>query len=300
MAATSIAVGLTTAGLTACGDESRNGGSAGEDDGKGPGVTPERRQLVVAENELISRCMRRHGFEHVTVIPPSEDVFGGPVEHDNVAARKRNGYGMSRRDRGKEADGIGVNGRYMKSLPKSEQRRWELTYFGDPNTAVQVRLADGSEVRFNRDGCITEARRKLYGDVASYLKLFMIAVNYSGKAVGMTERDPDYVATVARWRSCMAGRGYHFESPNAAQESVQKLYAEKDRETARKQEIAIATADAECDREVGLSELRRDLLKKNTKLAGKKYEAEILGYQELEQKALERAKKLVGPETLGR
>ncbi|TDC62559.1 hypothetical protein E1200_25325 [Actinomadura sp. GC306] len=298
--AASMSIGLAMAVLTACGGEEREGESGGGDTGQGPGVTPERRQLVIAENELISRCMRRQGFKHVTEIPPAENVFGTPVEHDDVDARKQNGYGLSDRNPGKEADGIGVNGRYMQTLSKSEQRRWELAYFGGGNSEMQVRLADGSVVTFNRNGCITEARRSLYGDVASYLKVYMIAINYSGKAVGMTERDPGYLEAIAQWRNCMAGRGYHFESPKAAQEAAQDLYTDKDRETARRQEIAIATADAECDRKVNLSKLRRDLLEKNTKLAGKKYEAEILGYQELEQKALKRAKELVGPETLGR
>ncbi|GAA4234121.1 hypothetical protein GCM10022254_38260 [Actinomadura meridiana] len=265
------------------------------------GMTLERRQLIIAENELTSICMRKHGFKHVTAIPPVREAPDpAAVEGDNIASRKANGYGLSSRGQGNGLDGVGVNGRYLDSLSKAEQARWQRTYIGDDTKKINVTMPDGSTVSTGSDGCVTEARRTLYGDISKYLRVYMVAVNYTGEAYRLTIGDPAYTAAVGRWKQCMTGRGYHFDSPKAAYEATDEEYEKaEDKAKARRQEIAVAMADAECNRQVGLSKLQHEIQQKNEEAMAKKYQADILAYRELEKTALAHAKKLVNPKLLG-
>lgn len=58
---------------------------------------------------------------------------------------------------------------------------------------------------------------------------------------------PAYLAAIAHWRSCMAGRGLLYTSPEAAhRELSMRVAAGGPTPEIRSEEIAVASADGEC------------------------------------------------------
>ncbi len=262
----------------------------------------EARTLHAAEQEYIRRCAAEAGFEFIptayeelerlraaagnTVLPP----FGS----DDVEMAAKEGYGLSERISDvADADPEAANRAIFEGLSAEEQRRYALLITGDTDDEIEVTLPNGAVVSTPRDGCISDVRRLLYGDLARYIELNSIAINMEGQIQAEAAGDPDFIAAEARWSACMHEKGWDVDSHTDAVVLAGSGYEGGDSATARETEIVIATDDAGCAVESGsVAAAQRALTAARTKVAGD-LEGEILAYQEMLLSALDAARQIL-------
>jgi hypothetical protein len=261
----------------------------------------ERRFLFLAEQELVSRCMATEGFRYEVVAPPLADFQAeAPPPGVDLDNRRLVGYGYlaglpagggAHRDAGPQDP----NAIYAQSLPPERQQGFQTALFGRDDQPVIAELPDGDTVSVNAGGCLSEVRIVLYGDLETWLYLDYVTNNLRAEAATRMLADDRHRAAVDRWRSCMQARGFDYQTPGDARDAVADMYvaAGADRQAVLAQEIQIAVADGECDLETGLSDMVDRLRQAHLAQVEQDRFGEILGFQELQREALDRAEDLL-------
>ncbi|MEV0787628.1 hypothetical protein AB0I52_32705 [Streptomyces sp. NPDC050423] len=142
------------------------------------------------------------------------------------------------------------NQAYLASLSQSRRQDYPVALFGHDDTRLTIDLTDGESITTNRDGCTSQARRLLYGpDLVTWLGNQFIASNLNVEVHRRVTSDPAYLTAVNEWRTCMKGRHQAFTTPEAARQAAARTRgADEAGSTPAAAEIAIAVADAECQR----------------------------------------------------
>ncbi|RBQ17027.1 hypothetical protein DP939_26405 [Spongiactinospora rosea] len=246
--------------------------------------------------------MTRHGFRYVmNKLPATEEKsVDNTLTGDDLELKSRVGYGANFDDPSSGGEPDDPNQDYLDTRSDDDRSAWTARLSGTKEP-VRVTLPDGGEMAANADGCIGEARSRLYGDFKTWLTGSSIVNTMSGRVHALLPKDPAYLAKVAEWRTCMAAKGYRYDSPDASTDAVmaelekaKKAGEEASGRAARRaKELRIATADAECDRRVRLSATVRDLYQKYWAQEARKSESAILAYRELLTAAIGRAKQVV-------
>ncbi len=203
--------------------------------------------LDVAENQLIAQCMRRAGLSYPDVPPPRDDrpVVGlvrasAPLRVEDA---RREGYPDSVMI---AASRQGPVEAHADALPPESRERFHEVLRGDTGTDVRVTLAGGFETAASSGGCVGSARKELYGSVANFLTVFYTAELAQRQASG-ADRDQEVVAAYESYAQCMGVKGHRVAAPAEAIALAKKHPSE---------EVALATADAECRAATRLHELR--------------------------------------------
>jgi hypothetical protein len=251
----------------------------------------ERAVLLLAQERLVSRCMRAKGLTYHAVGPSSaeleaEDAAAHALERaygsDDVERARREGYGLSRLQKTTAAAGDPVrdhpNTRLVQSMSPAQQQAYTVALFGESGDMAALDLPGGMQLSVSVTGCVAEARKSLYGDVRRYLRLQVLVENIGGDAVRRVLEDPRYVRAVAAWRACMADHGYRYR------EATDALAAMADRRT--------AVRDATCNRSARVAATGRRLQAKVTAALAADREGDIQAYRELQATALRRARAL--------
>jgi hypothetical protein len=163
----------------------------------------EQRTMHEAQFLLVSRCMRRAGFENpdIPFAPYTLDRRYGLQDLD--AARKW-GYGLPPT---MVVDESAVQA-YTDSLSPKERRTYESAYGGGPDGAE----AAGTDNSTMPGGCADEARDALYGSTTQALRaeeLRGMSYDIEFEAYFASEKDPRVQLAVGAWSDCMEERGYH-------------------------------------------------------------------------------------------
>ncbi|MGL5826208.1 MAG: hypothetical protein ACRCYU_15550 [Nocardioides sp.] len=291
MTAIAATIWLTLA-VSAC-------GSAGDDRPLSIGPEDARRaaagiyvgsgRLWYVEQQLISRCMRKAGFDY-QVLPQGPDRTMRTDYSDDVAKARATGYGLLDQIRA---------GRRVMALEESEAgesaaRDRALT--GPPGAkVVRIRSTEGDTITSSSVGCGAEAWTELYGSVAEALQFTEFQANtvygilYSAREDSEATND-----AFDRWKECMEKRGYpDLEERDSAQALAYGEYDRGDDAAARSLELKIAEADALCDQESGYTSAA--VKAENAALARfiTDHEAEMAGFQEIQRNALAIARGVV-------
>jgi hypothetical protein len=258
--------------LAACGGGSGSGSGSGEGGGKDdpakpPAVSaipaldsandkplpldayllnPEQdRTLSRAEQALVSRCMARFGFTYAAGDGTPERRGG-----DMPASRIDGRYGPQSmalaRQWGYHPEGGAVNAApqpWAKTQPKlTPQMRTAMT----GSDSRKEKLGPGGQTlgghRVPVHGCAGEARKELTGSPDKPAGNARLAGGLNEKTLAQMMADPRVRAVYAKWSACMAGKGYHYAVPAAAQSD--DAWARTDRPSPR--EIRVAVADQQC------------------------------------------------------
>ena len=157
-----VAVGLVA---TACA-----GGGPAEDLLRDSGTRSDQDFLLLAEDELTKRCMERAGFRFITVPPDQLPVEPKNYQwgRDDVEVARKRGYGLSEKDPFQGF--LDPNAEYKKSLSRSERERYGVTLSGHWENRIEFTLPDGTTFSISGDGCVAEARKKIYGDLRRYMR----------------------------------------------------------------------------------------------------------------------------------
>jgi hypothetical protein len=255
------------------------------------------RFLFLAEEELVSRCMAARGFRYVAVAPPKDaEEPEAPYGNDDVEWARRYGFGklVAPRSVLAEFERTHPNRTIVERLTPDRRRAYGQALTGDLRRQVAITLPDGSQRTATVDGCVADVRRRLYGDLRSWLMRGYQAQNIGQQVRARVIGDPRYTDAVARWRSCMQERGYRYEDPGTARRELGALLEKApDPIRLRDREVAVAVADAECAARVGLvaAAVRLDLDLRAIVLA--ENEGVVVAYRDQQASALQRAKELL-------
>lgn len=185
---------------------------------------PGDRSVWSAREEVVSTCLAAAGIRYV----PSPYPGGAPprvrYEYPNPQLVQRYGY---------EATAHQPN---MLVAPTSSQI---------PDSELSI-----------RDACNQKASKELEEDRVNEIRDLIAQANQTmGSRVVAS---PSYQAAIAKWSSCMAGRGFHYASMKQAMEAAGT--ARGSGPTPARPALDIANADFECQHNVKLIELTHSIM----------------------------------------
>jgi hypothetical protein len=284
-------------------------GGAGPGQGSGALSLEDDARIILAEEELISRCMADHGLTYHAVGPSveelreqrlaedqqSDDWFGS----DDVERASRGGYGFADALDDPEPTRDPVvdhpNNVHLESLSPAERQAWHEALFGTFEDHESFELPGGGQASTATSGCLWEARDQLHGDAREYFRTTMALTDIGQQVTERVRADDRYQSAVAGWQACMRDSGHRFDSPAEAQNEIDALVATApDRASARAREVAVSVADATCSREAGLAEAARDLIPQHREQVEAEFEGERLALQEMLRATLDRAREVLG------
>jgi hypothetical protein len=208
--------------------------------------------LETAFHRLNRRCLTAEGFDPPVTPPPRY-----PVPEDEAAAiglseRRTAGYGLDA-DGSTGTAGNGATDPYAERLSPSEQRRYRAALFGPSDQGVRVSLGGGPYVVQPAQGCVAASRRALAGDLAVWARLSYLPQILDDRLAQRALTAPGYLAALADWRACMAGRGHPYRTPEDARSAMKDEHrADRGRTGPSRREIVVAVADGECATQVHL------------------------------------------------
>ena len=210
-------------------------------------LTPaERWRLSRAVDDATVRCMAGKGLRYT---PPANDLARHEPWFRSVDAL-RDGYGLSTAET--QPNDADPNAAHLAGRPESEQAAWRSALLGTWSDPVSVSLPDGSDTSTSRDGCVSDARIAVYGNLEG-----VISADFANQA--LTDRrlheravadDTPYRTALARWRACMATAGHPVpEDAGSGRDEAAEGYRRLNAAAARQAEVAIARADAACQQQ---------------------------------------------------
>ncbi|MGI8407583.1 MAG: hypothetical protein ACR2L3_03645 [Actinomycetota bacterium] len=247
--------------------------------------------LILAENELIKRCMERAGFQFITV-PPEQLVPSAPGSQwgrDDVGFAKHRGYELAASKSGDVV--VDPNAAYVASLSREEARQFTIAYSGTDKDRLSISLDNGTVFSINGEGCLADARRRLYGDLPAYFELSVATMQIEPEVDRRVAADPAYVDALRQWQECIHNEGYGFATPADAFAAASALYEESPIPSdAKVMETRIAVADAQCGVESRLARVGQSLESRYQKEIRAANEGEVIAALQLQAEAVERAK----------
>ncbi|MFC5217595.1 hypothetical protein [Streptomyces coerulescens] len=183
--------------------------------------------LTRAMSSLAQRCMQRAGFDYRPDDTPSVDIGVMDRRYGIANSHTAQTYGYHFPTPRTDRDGA------AKSLSPAGR----IALAGQPE-------ADGS---LDPDGgCIGEAKRRLAGGDGRFGP-DKPARELNLESYARSQKDPRVLAVFRTWSSCMAAKGYRYDSPMDAIDDP-AFGAEKTSPA----EISTARADVECKKKTGL------------------------------------------------
>ncbi|MGI5225737.1 hypothetical protein [Actinoallomurus sp. CA-142502] len=249
---------------------------------------------AAAQYEYIYRCMATHGFHYIKPPVGSKDV--------NPTMPDQQGYGISvaeARSHGYGSKGHSDNARteidQTAGLSAAQKQAWGLAFFGRENgPTVRVNLPGGGQIEENAEGCLAEARIKIYGSLEQQMRLQNLAGNLPIMARQRADADPTMKKLNSTWSACMTGKGYKgLAAPKDARAKASEFHQNIPEAEASQQEIQLAVADASCESAARYAP-QRHLLEDRYYTAGLHYfDGEIAALRELNEESLKRARQIL-------
>ncbi|WP_079131788.1 hypothetical protein [Streptomyces nanshensis] len=285
-----LLVGVPIAGTAGCGAQ-RTSGDAG--DRPREITAAETALLASAQEELVGRCMERHGFRYWPAAPPTRDELREfPYAVDDLGWARRHGYGGDLQREASRYQRTGPNAQYTKGLSADRRRAYAVTRTGDGTRAVEVTAPNGVDIRQNRTGCLAQAQGRLYGDFREWFRLSTVVTNLPDHS-GKIRRTALYGNAVEAWSACMKEKGHTYGSPSGLQTALEKAADGATPREAHRIEVRLATAEAACARSTPLSATVRTLEKHYAEADRAQYGADIDAHRRMQLSALQRARHLV-------
>ncbi|MGI5170150.1 hypothetical protein ACQEU3_37940 [Spirillospora sp. CA-253888] len=243
-----------------------------------------------ASERLIARCMARAGFAYTEQPPPSPAEPVARQVLGDVEWARRHGYGLL-------PDGPGSgdqdsNSRHLAGLTPEGRNAWYGRLMGSGRRLV-VELPGAGRLSASDNGCVAEARRALYGDLAGWYRARRIVDHLDGYAAREMTRTPRYRAGLAAWAGCVRERGYAVSSPRELRRLATPGTPAPVGGQAKAREIAAAVAEAECATSTGFSRAADALHRRyRTEIEGR-FARELDALKSYERDAAPRARRIL-------
>ncbi len=239
-------------------------------------VLAELRRIGRVEELHVSRCMADAGFDFAVsnlAEPSLQERIVGVLEPDrdgDAGYRASHGYGywmeasllqqlLSGRSVGGDSAGK-INQARIDALTSADQERWVAVLFGPPGLVEEYRDPSGATLlSVPSAGCYAAARRQMWGDLQTYLRVKVTADDLRAEYTATRENDRELAALEGDWSACMARHGYDLDSRADAYTQALNGYRSGYSDAAKSSELAIAGADAECVVETSYTERHVDI-----------------------------------------
>lgn len=250
----------------------------------------EERLLSRAEFVLTRECMSRAGFRLFDVSAGADgDLLRFPYGVDDVAWAARNGYGSRLEEAHAKAAEADPNARFFRSLSPARQRLAVAALNGGRPSGLSAVMPNGMPVTHSDLGCVSEARRRLYGDLPGWFASLKIVENLPQTAIDLVMRDAAYLRVSRQWSACMARSGYDFRTPADSRALALDPTAHLGWEGERRQ----AVTEAGCLRSTGLVAVARALERRVGADLATTFASSIELHRRLQIAALDRARAVV-------
>ena len=195
-------------------------------------------RLNMRQQDLVAACMRNQGFEYVPAVPP---IDAQDFVFDEEEYAREQGFGISIEWRGGDSileQWVNPNQAIEEGLSASERNAYQEALYGTPtglefgsipssglesgddDSASVEEFASAEELEaseveseleesFWGGGCTGEASQEVYGKVDEvYSELEPMFTELQERV----ESDPRVVEASREWTTCMADRGYDFQT----------------------------------------------------------------------------------------
>jgi hypothetical protein len=219
----------------------------------------DRMSLRRAELLLAGQCMRALGFEYWDPALNEGPGWDLPYVIDDPAWAAAHGYGGDRQRRIQAEQAADPNARYAESLPPSRRNAYETALFGTDGSALSASLPDGSEFTTSSDGCVSDARRSLFGDLKTWFIGDTLDLNLDTVLAPRIQADPRYQQHLAQWVGCVALAGHEVDTPTQLRRSGAERSRGQPPVVADRIERELAVIEARCAVSSGLGSTARQL-----------------------------------------
>ncbi|MFJ6793418.1 hypothetical protein [Streptomyces sp. NPDC091268] len=192
--------------------------AAGDAAGTGPAPEPSAahiRLLERAEQILISGCMRERGFPYAVTGAPAADPAARsfPYAVDDVEWARAHGYGADAEKRSAEAREADPNQQYFHRLPAQRRAAARTALMGRSPVGLSAEAPTGMTLTASTEGCIAQAQRTLYGDLAGWFRAKVVTMNLRPVQETWVREDRRYADAVGEWAACMRAAGRPYATP---------------------------------------------------------------------------------------
>lgn len=197
----------------------------------------EQRQVIHdATQAEIERCMSAAGFTYVPIVRvPDVDFLGKRYGVDPSTAAE---IGFGSLDPDNDDAVLDPN-----TYNNADNPAYLTALFGDEETLVASDDTTLPILFAINNGCVGDAQREVYGDVETMIEfneLDYLVQTIDGDSYREALGSDDVVGALDEWTTCLADRGFAYESRNAL------LMEDWPEPRPNEREIAVAVADAEC------------------------------------------------------
>lgn len=241
----------------------------------------------------IVKCMRARGFTYTPVAYRAREPRTRHI--GDIEFAKTEGFG-----------GISSQGNEpppyedLKGLSPVQAQAWQAALGGGPVMPDQtddvnvVSVAAGSGTMFMRkDSCGGRAQAEVAGgDLKTWLELPLRIDVLAGDVRSGVEQDKRFLDVQARWSTCIRDLGYSAQTLGDLREAVGKARTDQKKSDAqaRADEIAAATASAQCEAKVGMADVYRSVQAEKEKTIQDANQGLFTRWAELNSAAAQRAK----------
>ena len=262
--------------------------------------------IVNAHGAVVEACMEELGWNFQVGAATAETESAGPGWPSNleqwtfadVSSAEADGYGfatyLAEHAAWLEAvDQEGGGGDDPDTMSPDDADRYYRDFFGTEEERIEIVERDGSGAGRAGGGCIAEADRALYGDIAREMWLRDARGTAESDIWMATIEDAAVVRALDWWRDCLADEEVYFADPEQARSAALTFARSGDFEEERR----IATVDAVCKVESALDRAVHGAFLTATNRVLPELEADLLALQQLEEDALVRARIILGEES---
>lgn len=215
----------------------------------GPAREPsaaETRVLERAEQILISRCMDTRGFPYAVTEAPDDTARSFPYGVDDVGWARAHGYGGRDERAAARAREDDPNQRYFRQLPASRRAAARTALMGPSPVGLSATAPTGMTVTASAEGCIADAERTLYGDLAAWFRVKVVTMNLRPVREARVREDRHYQDAVGQWAACMRAAGRPYATPDASRQAAARFGESLPAAEADAAEAELATVEATC------------------------------------------------------
>ncbi|WP_051695773.1 hypothetical protein [Streptomyces sp. NRRL S-244] len=204
------------------------------------------RLLERAEQILISRCMDGRGFPYAVTEAPDDTARSFPYGVDDIEWARAHGYGGRDQRAAAQAREADPNQRYFRGLSASGRAAARTALMGSTPVGLSATAPTGMTITASAEGCIADAERTLYGDLATWFRVKVVTMNLGPVREARVHEDGQYAQAVGQWAACMRAAGRPYANPDASRQAAARFGESMPPAEADAAEAELAVVEATC------------------------------------------------------
>ncbi len=248
------------------------------------------------------RCMKAKGFTYTPIAFGDDKVKTLPRRIGGLAYAKREGFGIASRA-GKpknpppDSDTAGMSEKQKTAFSDAlngKKLELDVDYENDPDV-VTISTKSGMAI-VRKSGCFSQAEAIVGGDFKKWRELPLLVEELVNQVDDEVGKDPRYIDIERKWITCMQKAGFGSltkdDQIDAIYEKARSNPGDLDR--IKKEEIAVAVASAQCEKDLGVGEIIKSIQADVEQKVLDENQGLVISWSEMNKAAAKRAKKILG------